>query len=102
MAEKKIHIALFGGEQDGWEFKEFAIPSKTGRRPDVIYVHRACDTDRIRKTKDEGLKMMLASSLAILAYKFEAVVRKENVLGGKQYCYTRFAEADRSLKDPVL
>lgn len=100
MPGKKIHIDLFGGEQDGWEFKEFF--TKSGRRPDVVYVHRACDTQRIKEAPSEELKSILTNSLAVLAYRFDKIKNKDGVTGGKQYRYVRHPDADRSLKEPCL
>lgn len=102
MAKKKIYIQLFGGEQDGWEFKEYEVPS--GSIPEMIYIHRASDSPRIADAarRDPRLHMVLANALALLAYKFEKADPKDGVTGGKQYHYVRCEGADRKLSDPAI
>jgi len=95
----KIFIQLFMGEQDGWTS---SIDVKNGRPPEMFYVNRACDDERIRKAKDAKVRMILTESLAVLAYEFYQAELKEGVPGGKQYRYRRVEHADRKLTDPAL
>lgn len=98
--KRVIYIKLFGGEQDGYDI-EHEVETETSF-PDVIYVHRACDSGRIKDARDPKLKRLLTDSLSILAYRFEQADMKDGVPGGRQYTYVRFAEADKAMSDPAM
>jgi hypothetical protein len=95
---KTIHVELFGGEQDGYT----ADIETEGRWPNMFFVHRACDNQRISEARDPQLKRLLNDSLAILAYEFSKADPRDGVKGGKVYRYDRCEARDRALSDPAV
>ena len=85
-------IQLIGGELDGME-----IPiSSAQARPDVYYAIPLTDEPKVRKIKGVKARNEVRSRLAILAYTFDATVRRDRI--GWEYRYLRTPEHD---KEPV-
>lgn len=101
MADEKIYIKLFGGEQDGWDGD---IPLIEGKYPDMFYIHRVCDAQLLSDAEktNSGHFEMLTDALSILAYEFVQADPKDGVTGGRQFRYDRCAKADKALSDPAI
>lgn len=93
----KAWIQLFGGEQDGYTVKIDIGP--TGA-PGMFYIWRARDSEKLQKLS--GMRRAReAQRISVLAYRLD---KKQPVSGesGKQYRYSRFADADKPLPNPVV
>lgn len=81
-------IHLLGGEQDGK-----IVPNAPIDRADVIWAVSLLDDPRIKQTRGKLKKQELQKQLAVLAYRFNRVVSKQNI--GLEYQYTRCPELDK-------
>lgn len=97
VADKKIYIKLFGGEQDGYD-----TVVDGDQAPTMFYVHRVHDDKRISDAKNPDLRATLADALAVLAYELDIAYAREGVPGGLMYRYNRRESADKSLHDPAV
>ena len=96
----KAWIQLFGGEQDGYTVKIDIGPN--GTPPGMFYIWRARDNEKLQKLS--GIRRVReAQRISVLAYRLD---EKQPVSvpggGGKQYRYSRFADADKPLPNPVV
>lgn len=85
----KVNVELFGGEQDGYR----ASIELRSRIPDVFYIWRAADNDKISRASGKE-RMVLADKLAVLAYRLDDQT-------DKQLRYVRHEEADKAI-DPAM
>jgi hypothetical protein len=95
MAE--VHIQLFGGEQDGYR----ANIDLRSKAPEMFYIWRAIDNEAI--TLASGKKrMVLATKLAVLAYRLDEETKADDDSARIQLRYVRHATADKKLSDPAM
>lgn len=96
MAE--VHIQLFGGEQDGYR----ANIDLRSQAPEMFYIWRAIDNEVI--TLASGKKrMVLATKLAVLAYRLDDETTPEDDNVRVQLRYVRHSAADKKqLSDPAM
>ncbi len=95
MAE--VHIQLFGGEQDGYR----ANIDLRSKAPEMFYIWRAIDNEAI--TLASGKKrMVLATKLAVLAYRLDEETKADDDTARIQLRYVRHAAADKKLSDPAM
>lgn len=86
-------IHLLGGEQDGK-----TVPNAPMDHPDIFWAVPLLDDPKIKQTRGKLKKAELHQQLAVLAYKFNRVVAKQNI--GLEYQYTRCPEMDK-VKAPL-
>lgn len=91
----EVPISLYGGEQDGYR----TCIDLRGKTPDMFYIWRAADNDKIVAAKGKQ-RMVLADRLSVLAYRFDTTFAP--VGDGPELRYIRHAEADKVLAPDAL
>ena len=87
-----INIQLIGGEKDG--YRE-SLEIEAGR-PDLVFIWRTEDDQRIQKVKGDARKV-LVERLGVLAYKFKDMVTKPEMPGGLEFRYERDPKSDKKV-----
>lgn len=87
-----IAIQLVFGEKDGYQEK---VEIDSGR-PDLVFVWRTEDDQRMKKAKGDARKV-LADKLGVLAYRFKDILDKPDMPGGVEYRYERYPKADKTV-----